>query len=240
MQWVYERDGFSILIRFSSLSDALGREIKQRRSNFRFLTIRCVNLDVSLRFSGGADVLFENCVGRDCVQMTYLWEIRSYTEIENLNSKSFGCLFSPSAKSGGKFRAKSEVGMHRIRPGLWYEMRVCRRERRLSKDTRLNSAELIFYTDSRESAWKKSPGDAERAKLFPSLFLSFFLDISGGALFKDISLLFKARRCKNTCHHMRVVHTKAHTIGRYWYMGISMRVTNAKSAPALKAGVVRM
>lgn len=185
-----------------------------------------VNLDVSLRFSGGADVLFENSASD---VTAYKWPIYEDPIVHRDRKFKFESsdLFLLRARSQGKKSAPSPklacaASVRDRDTKCVSEKDDCRK----SWQSRLISAGLIFYTDSR--SWKRVKEISGGCRTREAL--SFAVDISGNALFKDISLLFKARRCKNMCHRMRVVHTKARTIGRYWYMGISMNVTNAKSA----------
>lgn len=172
--------------------------------------------------------------------------IQSYTHThthkdkENLNSRVF--FFFPSAKSK-EAPLSPYLTRYRIRPESWYETRACvcvSDGKDVSKNVEINlDATYILYTRFVKAPWKKSRGmQTPRGVEKP---LSLAVDISGSTLFKDMPLLFKARRCKNTCHRMRVVHTKARTIGRYWYMGISMREWQTQKALGIEGrGAVRI
>lgn len=97
--------------------------------------------------SAEARMCFSKTLRRTWLRTNILsMRIRSYTEIENLNSRVRISFSPPSAKSREEVRAKSEVGVRRIRSGSWYEM--CQRERRLSKESTVEtdlSGTYILY-----------------------------------------------------------------------------------------------
>ena len=179
-------------------------------------------------------------VERDCVQMTCLWKIQSYIEVENLNSRvSFGSFF-PSAKSKEISGYKVVILQLILHPSwiMIWNARMSERKTAVEKYEINLDMTYILYTESRfVKALERNLGGCRHHDVEA---FSLAVDISGCILFKDIPLLFKARRYKNTRHRMRVVHTKTHTIGRYSYMGISMKVTKAKSGQHWRLKLCKM
>ena len=64
--------------------------------------------------------------------------------------------------------------------------------------------EFTFYIRFVKKARERNLGKQTLHEAF-----SLAVDISGGALLKDVPPLFKARRYKNTCHHVRVAYKGA-------------------------------
>lgn len=125
--------------------------------------------------------------------------IRSCTEIENLTSSRISFFLFFQAQSREKFRAEFKVDVrYCIRPRFIRTKCACVSAGKAveNREINLDATYILHGLALRESAWKKSPGDADTAREA----LSLAVDISGGALFKGIPLLFKARRCKNMCH----------------------------------------
>lgn len=231
-----QRDGFSVLIRLSLLSDAhssakLNNE--GRTSVFRSFAVSTL---MSHWDSAEARMCFSKTLRRTWLRTNDLsMRIRSYTEIENLNSRA---RISFSSEREVEGRSPRQVRSWRAPHPFGIVIRnVSARKTTVERvDSRDWSQRDLYFirTHDRESAWKKSPGDAERAKLFPSL--SIFLETH----FSRTSRYYLKRADVKIC----VIVCGLCTQRRAQSVGIDIWEYpwkwQTQKAPALKARVMHM